>query len=721
MRQVARRLKDGRLELVEVPDPSVPPAGLLVRTEASVISAGTERATLEVARKGLLAKARARPDQARQVLERVRTEGLRSTFQLVRQRLDELGPLGYSAAGTVDAVGVDVRDFSPGDRVAVAGAGYANHAELQAVPQLLCAQVPSSVSSEDAAFATVGAIALHGFRQSGADLGSTVAVIGLGLIGQLAARIAIAAGCRVIGVDLDESQLELASASGIEAVPRSDLQKGHPLLDSADAVLVCASTGSSDPISLAAALSGDRATVVVVGDVGMEVPRSAFYAKELELRLSRSYGPGRYDPNYELHGHDYPSGYVRWTEQRNMAAFLDLVAEGRVRPQELVTHRFSFSDAEAAFEVLISERPVAITLRYEEQDTDVVAPSSSSSRSATMLRRRSGAPRFGLIGAGNFATSTLIPGLTSAGMVPVCVASATGLSAASAQQRFGFEATASSAEEVIARADLDLIVIATQHDSHAPLAALALEAGRAVYVEKPLALTGDGLEQVVAAQQKSDSLLVVGFNRRHSPLASAFHDLGHPRLMAYRVNASRLPSSHWTNDPARGGGRLLGEGCHFIDFLCDQAVTDPVSVVARGFATDKALSISATDNFSLQIAFADGTVGALHYAADAPTGPGKERFEVTAPGAYGVLDDFKTARIWRGSRHSKAGGRRQNKGFTEQFNQLARVMRGEADPPRPERFYLSTLATLAAVRSLTTGAAEPIVEDDLRKQGIVQG
>src|ERR671924_494115 len=365
MRQVARRLRDGRLELVQVPEPAPGEGTVSVRVEASVLSAGTERATLEVARKGLVAKARARPDQARQVVERIRREGVRSTLELVRNRLEELGPLGYSAAGRVLAAGSGVRELAPGDRVAIAGGGFAAHAEVDVVPSILCARVPEAVAADEAAFATLGAIALNGFRRAEAQVGSTIAVIGLGVIGQLAVRVVRAAGCRVFGVDLSEELVELAREAGADALVRSELDAGSRWDGSMDAVIVCASTASNDPILLAARLARDRAPVVVVGDVGMEVPRAPFYEKELDLRLARSYGPGRYDPNYELHGLDYPVGYVRWTEQRNMAAFLDLVADGRLDPSELVTDRFHFAEAERAFEALTSNSgAVAIVLDY---------------------------------------------------------------------------------------------------------------------------------------------------------------------------------------------------------------------------------------------------------------------------------------------------------------------------------------------------------------------
>lgn len=718
MRQVAKRLKDGRIELIDVPEPSPPPGAVSVRVEASVLSAGTERATLDVARKGLLAKARARPDQARQVIERARTDGIRQTVGLVRERLEELGPLGYSAAGTIIEAGSETRGLAPGDRVAIAGGGFANHAEVDVVPALLCARVPSPVGIEDAAFATLGAIAMHGFRRSEAAVGATVAVIGLGLIGQLAVRIARAAGCRVLAVDLSPARVSLAASAGAQGLSREDLGSGERWEAGADAVLICAAASSDDPVRLAATLARDRAKVVVVGDVPMELPRGPYYGKELDLRLARSYGPGRYDPDYELHGLDYPIGHVRWTEQRNMSAFLELLADDAVQPGELVTDRFPILEVEKAFAALDGRDSIGIVLRYGEAAADSSRPkrperdTAKTGRSVWRPPATAGNAGFGLIGAGRFATSKIIPGLIGAGLRPRAIASASGLSAESARSRFGFSSAHARAEEVLESEGIDLLVVATRHDSHADLAAAALEAGVAVYVEKPLALEGEGLLKVMQAQRSSGAPLIVGFNRRFSPLATELRKLPGPRLMSYRVNAGRLPRDHWTNDLAIGGGRLKGEGCHFIDFLCDQAGSDPVSVTAGGFRSDPALALAATDNFSIQIAFEDGGVGVLNYAADAPTAAGKERFETSGPGLTAVIDDFRTGAIWAGRNRKRIGGRQQDKGFEAQYAFLDAVLKGEAEPPDPDPAYLSTLTTLAAARSLETGRRETVVMPD---------
>ena len=630
MRQVARRLKDGRLELVEVPEPAPSPGAVSVQLEASVLSAGTERATLQVASKGLIGKARARPDQARQVLDRVRQDGVRPTIALVRRRLEELGPLGYSAAGTVIEAGPGVRGLSPGDRVAIAGGGVANHAEVDIVPSLLCAKVPQEVSAEQAAFATLGAIALNGFRRAEVQIGSTIAVIGLGLIGQLAVRVARAAGCRVLAIDVEPEPVELAARAGADATLRTELDGGSGWDGAADAILICAASGSSDPVQLAARLARDRAAVVVVGDVKMEVPRAPFYEKELDLRLSRAYGPGRYDPDYELHGLDYPIGYVRWTEQRNMAAFLDLIAEGKLDPSELITHSFPFADAEQAFDCLQSEETtVGIVLRYGED-----RPARSPTQTVTTRVRPAprARPRLGLIGAGAFATATAIPGLIKAGFEPAVVASASGLSAENARRAFGFEQALSHADEVISRDDIDLVAIVTQHNFHAALAAAALRAGKTVYVEKPLALSWEELAVLRDAQESSGAPLFVGFNRRYAPLAvelrqltrSETDELPGQRRASGQGSLDQRLGARWRQAERRGmplrrfrlrpGRHRSGRGC-----------------ALAAMRSDPDLPLGATDNFSLQIAFADGGVATITYAADAPPGPGKERFETSAP------------------------------------------------------------------------------------------
>lgn len=709
MKQVARRLRDGRLQLIQVPDPEPAPGSALVRLHVSVVSAGTERATLQVARKGLIGKARARPDQARQVIDRVRREGLSSTWQLVRQRLDELGPLGYSAAGKVEAVGPGVTGISPGDAVAVAGGGYANHSELDVVPSLLCARIPGGVSPEDAAFATLGSIALNGFRLGGAEIGGTVAVIGLGVVGQLAVRIARAAGCHVLATDLAPELVAMADGHGVEARQRGSISERWS--GRADAVLICAASSSSDPMELATDLARDRGAVVVVGDVGLHLRRAPFYEKELQLRVARSYGPGRHDPEYELHGHDYPVGYARWTIRRNMGAFLDLVSSGSIDPSELVTHRFDFDDAERAFDVLDEVGTVAgVLLDYADGGRPGRLPSPARREP---IRRSSAMPRFGLIGAGRFATSTLVPGLITAGFVPVAVASATGLSAEGVRGQFEFERAVGDPGDIVGASDLDVVVIATRHDTHSALVARSLAAGKATYVEKPLAIDDGGLSAVSEVLAESNAPLLIGFNRRYAPLIEEVARLFEgPRMVSVRVNAGAL-DDHWLNDEAVGGGRLVGEGCHFVDLILRLVEADPVRVTTSGYSSDARWPRRCADNVAVKLEFADGSVGLLTYSSDAPTDAGKERIEVSGSAGLAVIDDFRSASVWSSGGRRKLGrgrGRgRQDKGYARQYQLLAKVICGAEPAPSPEGYLVSTVATLAAARSLESGQTEDVI------------
>ena len=501
---MTQRIRDGHIEVVDVPTPELTPDTVLVDVRASLLSTGTERAKVETARKSLIGKARARPDQVRQVVEKARRDGIRDTVETVRLRLGQPAPLGYSSAGVVASVGLRVRDFVPGDRVACGGADHAVHAEVNRVPGNLCVRLPHGVSFEAGAFGTVGAISLHGVRQAEVSIGEEVAVIGLGLVGQLAAQILRAAGCRVLGVDLSEELVR--KAVDIGAVDIGRLREAVPdEAGSCDAVVITAATPSSDPIELAARLCRDRGRIVIVGDVGLQVPRAVFYEKELDLRLSRSYGPGRYDREYEERGLDYPIGYVRWTERRNMEAFLELLAAGRIDVTPLVSERVPLERAAEAYERIVSadRSPLGIVLTSEPSMVEPIRP-----RLATAAPLSS-TDAVGVIGAGSFARRILIPALRDAGFTLGAVASASGLSAGAAAERFDFRRAATAAE-VIEDPSLGAVVVATRHSSHADLATRALRAGKAVFVEKPPALTEDSLAELVRARDETGLPLAVG-------------------------------------------------------------------------------------------------------------------------------------------------------------------------------------------------------------------
>jgi predicted dehydrogenase/threonine dehydrogenase-like Zn-dependent dehydrogenase len=704
MKQVAQRPRDGSVCVRDVPAPAVRPGTVAVATRYSLLSAGTERTKIEVGSKNLIQKARVRPDLAKKVIDRARVEGLRSAVSAVQDRLEALAPIGYSSAGVVRAVGAGVSGIAPGDRVACGGR-WANHAEALVVPRNLVATVPAEVELEDAAYATVGAVALHAVRQASASLGERIGVIGLGLVGQLSVRILAAAGCEAFGVDVDAAAVDVAHRAGAQTYARHDPSLLPAVLDRTgglglDAVLVCAAGSSPDPLALAAALCRSRGRIVVVGDVPIAADRAVLYEKELELRLSRSYGAGRYDRDYEEHGRDLPAAYVRWTEQRNMQAFVDLVASGRLRPSELTTHRFPVDCADQAYAVLAGKvdgpRAFGILLEYEPPPADV--------RAIERVRApRTGGTRLGLIGGGSFARLVLLPALRRERVTISAVATESGLSAADVASRFGIERAAATPEEILEDDSIDAVVIATRHASHARLAAASLRAGKAVLVEKPLALSDAELDEVEAALVE-DSIVMVGLNRRFAPLTLRLRDelegVPHPVLLA-RVNAGPLPGDHWLHDPEDGGGRLIGEGCHFVDLLQHLAGSPAISVHAVATPPpDRPLECS--DSVTATLRLADGTVAALVYAGDGDPRLPKERIEAFGGGLSAVLDDFRQLEIYRRGKRAVVR-RRQDKGHAAQVAHFLAAASGMAPPPPAQSYLSSARATVALADSLRTG------------------
>ncbi len=705
-RQVAQRPRDGSIVVRDVPVPALRPGWVLVANRYSVISAGTERSKIELGEKSLLQKARARPDLARKVVDRARVEGVRTALSVARDRLDALAPIGYSSAGHVIRVGTGVTGLAPGDAVACAGADWANHADVVAVPRNLVAKVPPGVELADAAYATVGAIALHAIRQARVTVGERVGVIGLGLVGQLAIQLLRAAGCRPVGIDRDPVAVERVRASGVAAFERDAAGLVESIRETAggaglDAVLVCAATTSSDPVVLAAGLARDRGTLVVVGQVPVSVEWKLAYEKELDIRLSRSYGPGRYDRDYEEYGHDLPIGYVRWTEQRNLDAFLELVAAGTVTPSDLTTHRFPITEAHLAYEAISAtgpDRAFGVLLEYPED--------RGRTREVPRLglpRRRSSAPRIGLVGAGAFARGTLLPALQAAGATLGAVASERGLSATDVADRFGFE-RAGSVEDILADDSLDAVVIATRHAGHGALTLDALRAGKAVFVEKPLALTHAELDAIEAAV--GEQLLMVGFNRRFAPMTASLRDVlaGVPgRVIHARVNAGPLPPDHWMHDPREGGGRLLGEGCHFVDLL--GWLLGSHAVEAHCVAVPQPeRPLECSDAFTATLRFADDSVGSILYAGNGNARLAKERIEAFGGGVSAVLDDFRRLEIFAGGRKqvTKAA---QDKGHRAELARFLAALRGDEPAPSASSYFASTRATLALVDSLAVGKA----------------
>ncbi len=707
MKQVTQRLRDGSISVIDVPNPTITPHGVLVDVRASLLSAGTERSKVKTGQQSLIGKARARPDQVKQVIEKAQRDGVRETLRAVRSRLDEPSALGYSTAGVVLAVGSRVRDIAPGDRVACGGADYAVHAEVDHVPSNLCVPLPDEIDFESGAFATVGSIAMHGVRQADVRLGETVAVIGLGLVGQLAGQLLRAAGCRVVGVDLSPELLDRAHAVGAADVTfeRSRLNDDRIPAEAADcdAILITAATQSDDPVRLAAHLARDRARVVIVGDVGLAIPRAPYYGKELDLRLSRSYGPGRYDIEYEERGLDYPVGYVRWTERRNMQSFVKLIASGRLDVKGLVTDRFPVDDAEKAYEMLISSdaSPLAMIISYQPSSIPAAEPIQARKWSPTT----SSTPSIGLIGTGSFAQGTVAPGLQRAGFRIAAVSSASGRSAHAAKDQFGVDRLLSP-EELLADSSIESVAIVTRHATHAAYAIAALQAGKAVFVEKPACLTWDELSELKDAATEGPPLLV-GFNRRYAPLAQGMREhiagRGHPVELLCRVNAGRLPEGHWLNDIADGGGRLIGEGCHFIDLACwfVGALPRRVSTIMRA-APDEPLA--SAQSFSVTLDFDDGSIATILYGAGGSSGLGKEYFEAHAGGRSAVLDDFTELVSYDSRRKQAKKARGRDKGHEAQFHHLLHLVRGAEESQGPTTLDAMSVV-LAALESATSGMA----------------
>jgi predicted dehydrogenase/threonine dehydrogenase-like Zn-dependent dehydrogenase len=616
-------------------------------------------------------------------------------------------------------VGEGVTEFRAGDRVACAGTGYAAHAELLSVPKNLCVRLPDAVDFESAAFATLGAIALQGVRLAEPTLGESVVVIGLGLIGQLAAQLLRANGCRVFGVDLDASKVELAKRLGADDGCASEEGVKESVLKwsrgrGADAVVITAATQSDGPVELAGEISRLRGRVVAVGLVGMNVPRQVYFQRELTLRVSMSYGPGRYDPEYEERGHDYPLPYVRWTEGRNLEAFLDLAASGSVRTAPLVTHRFNVEESARAYELISGdarEPYLGILINYDterEIERNVENPSSKF-KVRSSKSEGAGVVRVGLIGAGDYARRMLLPHFKALGAEFVSIATASGVSARDVGTRYGFARFVSGAEEVLSDESVNLVVVATRHDTHAELARRALERGLHVFVEKPLAIDDAGLDSVLEAASSSSGLLTVGFNRRFSPHARAakefFEGVRAPLSILYRVNAGRVPRSHWTQDPSEGGGRVVSEVCHFVDFMQFLTGSTVVRVYAEPVASDDREAVDE-DSIFVTLKFADGSNGTIAYLAEGDRALHKERVEVFGGGRAFVVEDFRDASAYRDGRETRTRLRAQDKGQREEVRAVCEALLGGGPAPIPLReLAAATRATFRILDSLRTGEA----------------
>ena len=758
MKQLLQDARSGELKVTNVPAPQLLPGCVLVRTAASLVSAGTERASAEFARKNLLAKAKARPDLVRDVLAKLQRDGLAATMGTVRSRLDQPQSVGYSSSGTVFAVGDGVTDINVGDRVACAGAGIAVHAEVACVPRLLVAKIPNvnddlasihagkAVSFEEAAFGTVGAICLHGLRTANVSLGDTIAVIGLGLLGQITVQLLKAAGCRVLGMDVVERRAQLAIDSGAYAcstVPNQfrDLCFQVTGGKGADTVLITAETPSSEPVNLAAEIARDRAVVCAVGTVGMDLERKLYYEKELDFRISRSYGPGRYDSAYEQKGRDYPIGHVRWTETRNMEVFLRFLAEDKLRLGPLITHRFPIDEATRAYDLIMgrtNEPSLGILLTYSAASYELratskqnpsllegrgskleaVAPSLAASLPeghavSTSPAKKANTVGLAVLGAGNFAQNVLLPALKEIPQISFQgVCNATGPRSRSAAGKFGFAYCANSEAEILQDSNIGAVLIATRHHLHASQTLAALNAGKSVFCEKPLCLTESELAAIVRAMSRFGShsshrpQLMVGFNRRFAPMAAQvkefLSEVHEPLAMHYRVNAGFIPSDHWVNDPELGGGRILGEVCHFVDFLSFLAGACPVEVQAQSVGNAGQYSM---DNIVAQLRFPNGTLGTITYVASGDKSASKERVEIFGGASVAILEDFRQLELVRNGRKRTERARlEQDKGHKAEMQAFVDALLGKTAPPIPfEEIVGSTLATLRLHNACQTG------------------
>jgi predicted dehydrogenase/threonine dehydrogenase-like Zn-dependent dehydrogenase len=691
MRQILQNLGSGETLLAELPAPGCRPGSLLIRSRASLLSLGTERMLVDFGKAGWIEKARRQPDKVAQVLAKVRTDGLFATLDAVKAKLDQPIPLGYCNVGEIVEGSPEVLQSlgcKPGDRVVSNGP----HAECVCVPRNLCARIPDGVPDDAAAFTVVGSIALQGIRLAAPTLGETVVVTGLGLIGLLAVLLLRAQGCRVIGIDVDPWKCGLARSFGAVTV---DLSAGmdpvavamaHTRGRGVDAVLITASTKSSEPVHQAALMSRKRGRIVLVGVTGLELSRADFYEKELSFQVSCSYGPGRYDEAYEQRGEDYPVGFVRWTEQRNFEAFLDLLASGQIDPLPLVTHRLPFADALRAYAGLGSAPALGIVLEYGP-------PSSSDIRTRTVdlpsagTKAGSGTGRavVGLIGAGNFTGITLLPALRATGARLKTIASNAGVTGSHLGEKFGFEVSTTDTRALIADPEIDVVLITTRHDSHARLAIEALRAGKKVYVEKPLCLTRQELDEIrEVAAGRPDAFVMVGFNRRFAPQVRIIMRLldarPQPKAILFTANAGAIPAGHWTQDPRVGGGRIVGEACHFVDLL-SHLVGHPV--VAADIVRAEGSGAENGDVALVTLKYADGSVGSIHYLSNGPKSFPKERLEVFCGGGVLQLDNFRTLRAhgWKGASDVRLW--RQDKGHAGEMQALVEAVRSGAASPVP--------------------------------------
>jgi predicted dehydrogenase/threonine dehydrogenase-like Zn-dependent dehydrogenase len=724
VKQVLQYPKRGELRIEDVPAPALKTGGVVIENSASLLSAGTERAIIEMTEKSVLGKAKERPDLVRQVIQKVRTEGALNTYRKVKSRLDAPAPLGYSCAGVITEVSPEINDLAVGQRVAAAGFGYASHANVVFVPRNLTAVIPDNVSTEEASFVTLGAIALQGVRQANPTLGETIAVVGMGLLGQLTAQMLKANGCLVVGMDIDNAKLKLGQKLGCASVINNT--EGDPVGlcqeltggRGVDRVIITAASASPALMNMAAEICRERGHITVVGAVKMDLDRRPFYNKELSLNLSRSYGPGRYDNKYEEQGHDYPVSYVRWTERRNMECFLQMISNGSANVRDLITHRFPIAEATAGYDMIMgraSEKDfLGVILNYGANESSSL---SATVTAKTMAIKPSGATtnthmknspmKLGAIGSGSFSTGVLYPLLQNLKTVDLhTIVTSNGVNAMNTARQFGFANAGTSFDELLRNQEVSAILIATPHNVHTEQVIASLESGKDVFVEKPLATTKEELDNVISAYSANPGNLMVGFNRRYSPAALAVKkhliQTETPAMYVYRINAGFIPKESTLQDDTIGKGRLIGEACHFIDLINYLAGATPQTVFAEGvgFTTSKFLT---QDNVNMTMKLSDGSTAVIVYTASGGAGLPKEALEVHCAGSSYVLDDFKSAVMHNNGKITKLWSGAQDKGHKAELATFATLQRGsETAQEIAEAGFCATDVTLAVVESLRT-------------------
>ena len=734
MKQIAQNYRSGEIALLDVPVPACRSGGVLVRSDFSLISMGTEAMKIHESKLSLIGKARARPDQVKKVMHAMAQLGPLATYQKVMNRLDSYTPLGYSLSGVVVAVGERSEEFRVGQRVACGGNQFALHAEYNWVPRNLCVAVPDSVSQLHAAFTTVGAIAMQGFRQSDARLGETACVIGLGLVGQILVQILRAAGVQVVGIDVSKERCDLAersgaTACGVPGAPSFDRTKaklaGLTGGAGADHIFLTAGGNTNQPVEVAAELARDRARVVDIGKCRLDLPWNAYYEKELDLRFSRSYGPGRYDASYEERGIDYPIGYVRWTERRNMECVLDLLAAGCLDFDAITSDVVPFDDAVATYEKLNRRelQGLGVVFSYPPQGS-AVEPLARPQLPSIPRLRLSPSPtdrvRLGVIGCGNYATTMLLPHLKGRPDVELVeVTTATSLSAINARARFGFARVSTDFHNLLADPEINAVLIATRHDSHAYIACEALRAGKAVFVEKPLAVTAEQLATIRdAIAETGNDRLMLGFNRRHARLLNGLHDAwggcGGPQVLDYTVNAGPLDAGSWYGQAESQGTRFVGEGGHFIDTVSWWLGADPLTVQA-------VTTPRTPDNVIALLSYPDGSVAKIAYITDGDPRYPREVLEVFGDGKVARLENFTRTELWRGGKRRTTRAGTMDKGQKRQLEAFIQAVRTGADMPVAlDSLVATTASTLAVGRSIANGKVEPVAAWDRAVDQVIE-